>query len=426
MNQSEHLFEQAQRLIPGGVNSPVRAFRGVGGTPLFIEKGKGAYIWDVDNQKYLDFVMSWGPLILGHANPKIIQAISSEAKKGTSFGAPTKKEIELAELIKLAFPSIEKVRLVSSGTEAAMSAIRLARGVTGKKKILKCDGCYHGHADSLLVKAGSGGATFGVPDSAGVPEELASLTISIPYNDFEALEEALKKFGSDIACFILEPVPANMGVVLPKANYLKRVRDLTTQHGIILIFDEVISGFRLSFGGAQEYFGIDADLTCLGKIVGGGLPIGAFGGKKYLMDELAPLGKVYQAGTLSGNPIATACGIATLKQLKNKKIYKILNEKSETFYSLITQGIKKSSLPVQLNSLGSCFTIFFSSKPVTDFKSAMASDTKKFAAYFHTLLSRYIYMAPSQFEAGFISTEHSKKELKETAEHILNAIETIS
>lgn len=434
MNRSEKLFQKAQDLIPGGVNSPVRAFKAVGGTPKFIEKAKGPFIWDVDGNRYLDFVMSWGPLILGHSDPKVIKAISDQAKQGTSFGAPTQQEIELAELIHSAFPSIQKVRLVSSGTEAVMSAIRLARGVTGKKKILKCDGCYHGHADSLLIKAGSGGATFGIPNSAGVPEELAQLTLSVPYNDIEALEKTLSKFASEIACFILEPVPANMGVILPKPNYLKKVRELTKKYGVLLIFDEVITGFRLAFGGAQEFYGLEADLTCLGKIVGGGLPIGAFGGRSKWMDELAPQGKVYQAGTLSGNPIATSAGIATLKQLKNKKIYTQLQNKMNDLCEPLESEIKRRGLSVTLNRIGSMFTIFFTSSPlpspsgrgrgegIYDFASAHRSDTKKYARYFHALLSKGVYMAPSQFETNFISAAHPLTHLKNALNHILEIV----
>lgn len=412
MNKSERLFQKAQTLIPGGINSPVRAFRAVGGTPKFIEKGKGPFVWDADGNRYLDFVMSWGPLIFGHADTIVSRAISTQAKKGTSFGAPTQKEIELAELICCAFPSIEKVRLVSSGTEAVMSALRLARGVTGKRKVLKCDGSYHGHVDSLLIKSGSGGATFGIPNSSGVPKELAQLTISIPYNNLEVLEQTLSEFGSDLACFILEPVPANMGVVLPKPNYLKKVRELTQKFGVLLIFDEVITGFRLAFGGAQEIFAVEADLTCLGKIIGGGLPIGAFGGKKIFMDELVPDGKVYQAGTLSGNPIATSAGIATLKRLNNKKIYSLLQKKTDDLCEPLESEIKKYGLPLTLNRFGSCFTVFFTKGPVNDFESADRSDTKKYAAYFHALLSKGIYIAPSQFEANFISTTHESSQLK--------------
>ena len=422
---SEKLFQQAQKLIPGGVNSPVRAFLGVGGTPRFIEKGKGPFIWDVEGNCYFDFVMSWGPLILGHSDPKVVKAISDQAKKGTSFGAPTQKENELAELIHSAFPSVEKARLVSSGTEAVMSASRLARGVTGKKKILKCDGCYHGHADSLLVKAGSGGVTFGIPNSAGIPEELAKLTISIPYNNLEILEDTFNKFATEIACFILEPVPANMGVILPKPNYLKRVRELTQKYGVILIFDEVITGFRLAFGGAQEMFGVEADMTCLGKIVGGGLPIGAFGGKRIFMDELAPEGKVYQAGTLSGNPIATSAGIATLKQLKSKKVYGLLKKKADFLCEPIELEIKKRGLPLVLNRIGSCFTLFFTKGPVNDFESANQSDTRKYAKYFHTLLSKGVYTAPSQFEANFISAVHQISHLKSAQKRMLETLSVL-
>ena len=418
MNQSRKLFQRAQKHIPGGVNSPVRAFRAVGGTPRFIEKGKGAYVWDLDGKRYLDFVMSWGPLRLGHADPKVTRAVSNQVKKGTSFGAPTANEVKLAELIKSAFPSIDKVRLVSSGTEAVMSAVRLARGATGRKKVIKCDGCYHGHVDSLLVRAGSGAATFGIPDSTGIPEELAKHTISIPYNDSEALEKILKKQGSQVACLIVEPIPANMGVILPKAGFLKRIRALTKRHRIILIFDEVITGFRLAFGGAQEFFGIEADLTCLGKILGGGLPIGAFGGKREIMNHLAPLGDVYQAGTLSGNPVATAAGIETLKQLKSRAFYRKLQDKSDYFYALIHSTLKKHSFPVTFNHIGSLFTLFFTAQAVTDFHSAKRSDTDQYARFFHALLNSGIYFAPSQFEANFISHAHSILDLTRAAKFI--------
>ena len=422
MKQSKSLFERAKKLIPGGVNSPVRAFGAVGGTPLFIQKGKGAFLWDRDGNRYLDFVMSWGPLILGHADPKVIRAISNQAKRGTSYGAPTKNEVELAELIKSAFPSIEKVRLVSSGTEAVMSAIRLARGASGRKKIIKCDGGYHGHADSLLIQAGSGAATFGIADSKGVPEDLARLTISVPYNDIAALERVFLRERNEIACFIAEPVPANMGVVLPKSDYLEKVRTLTKKYGVILIFDEVVTGFRLAFGGAQELFGVQADLTCLGKILGGGLPIAAFGGSEKLMNHLAPEGNVYQAGTLSGNPLATCAGIETLKQLKARNFYTMLRSKSKEFYEALDSEIKKHSLPVTLNRIGSCFTLFFTSVPVTDFRSAKSTDTQKYARFFHKLLSKGIYFAPSQFEANFISVAHKSSDLERTAGTILQVL----
>lgn len=422
-NKSKKLFEQAKQLIPGGVNSPVRAFRAVGGTPLFIAKGKGPFVWDADGKRYLDFVMSWGPLIFGHADSGIVRVIRRQVKFGTSYGAPTKNEVELAKLIQAAFPSIEKVRLVSSGTEAVMSAVRLARGVTGRKKIVKIDGGYHGHVDSLLIQAGSGALTFGIPDSLGVPGELAKLTFSVPYNDIEALERLFRKEGRQIACFILEPVPANMGVVFPAKDYLKKVGMLTKKYGILLVFDEVITGFRIAFGGAQEIYGVRPDLTCLGKVLGGGLPIGAFGGRADLMNHLAPDGDVYQAGTLSGNPLATAAGIETLKRLQNKKVYRELHAKSERFFNALETEILERSLPVTLNRIGSCFTLFFTKGPVRDFKSAECADTKKYARFFHALLKRGIYFAPSQFEANFISTAHSARDLAKAARLIAESIE---
>jgi len=426
MNQSQKLFREAIQHIPSGVNSPVRAFRAVGGTPKFIERASGAYVQDADRKRYLDFCMSWGPLILGHANPRVISAIKKQASKGTTYGAPTGLEVRLAELIKSAFPSVEKVRLVSSGTEAVMSAVRLARGVTGRNKIIKCDGGYHGHADSLLVRAGSGAATFGIPNSKGVPAALAQLTLSIPYNDSEALRRALAQYGRDVACFILEPVPANMGVVLPKPDYLKEVRKLTKQHKVLLIFDEVITGFRVAFGGAQELFGVRADLTCLGKILGGGLPIGAFAGPRRFMDQLAPEGGVYQAGTLSGNPLAAAAGIATLSQLKSKTFYRRLQSKSDFFYSRLDSEIQKSGLPVRLNRIGSCFTVFFTTAPVTDYRSATRSDVSRYAAFFHHLLRNGVYWAPSQFEANFISEAHRTSDLKRAGAVVVKGLRMLS
>ena len=404
------LFQEARKHIPSGVNSPVRAFRAVGGTPLFIERGKGAFVYDAEGKRYLDFCLSWGPLIFGHAPSGLVKTLQREIRKGTSFGAPTAKEVEVARLIKRAFPSIEKVRLVSSGTEAVMSAIRLARGVTGRKKILKIEGGYHGHVDSLLVKAGSGGATFGRPDSKGIPEELARLTMTVPFNDEEALKEIFRREGKNLAAFILEPVPANMGVVLPKPGYLELVRKLTRQSGALLIFDEVITGFRLAFGGAQEKFGIPADLTCLGKILGGGLPIAAFGGKAEYMDELAPAGAVYQAGTLSGNPLATSAALWVLKSLSQKSIYASLEKKSAEFFRELREMIGRHAWPLQLNTAGSMFTLFFTSNPVTDYRSAKTSDTARFARFFHGVLSQGISLAPSQFEANFISTAHREED----------------
>lgn len=410
------LFQEAKKHIPSGVNSPVRAFRAVGGTPVFFERGKGAFIYDVEGKRYLDFCLSWGPLIFGHAPQGLVRTLQKEIQKGTSFGAPTAKEVKLAQLIKKAFPSIEKVRLVSSGTEAVMSAIRLARGVTGRKKILKIEGGYHGHADSLLVKAGSGGATFGKPDSKGIPEELAKLTLTIPFNDPDRLTEIFRKEGKNIAAFILEPVPANMGVVLPELGYLELARKLTRQYGVLLIFDEVITGFRIAFGGAQEKFSVGADLTCLGKILGGGLPIAAFGGKKEFMDELAPGGGVYQAGTLSGNPLATMAGIWMIKSLARKSFYSNLDKRSQKFYQEIKARIRRCHWPVQLNTLGSMFTLFFTKNPVTGYRSAKTSDTTRFARFFHGVLKEGIYLAPSQFEANFISGAHSGRNLHRTAE----------
>ncbi len=412
MSQSSKLFQQSKTHFPGGVNSPVRAFRAVGGSPRFIAKAKGQFIWDADGKKYLDFCQSWGPMILGHAHPKVAKAISDQAKKGTSYGAPTENESKLASLIKEAFPSIQKMRFTSSGTEAAMSAIRVARGFTKRKKILKCDGCYHGHSDSLLVKAGSGGATFGVPDSAGVPEDLAKLTITIPYNDFDALERIFKKEGKNIAVFALEPVPANMGVVLPKPGFLEFARALTKKYGTLLMFDEVITGFRIAFGGAQEYYGIKADLTCLGKIVGGGLPIGVFGGRADIMSKISPEGAVYQAGTLSGNPLATAAGIATLTELKKKDFYKQLNIKALEFFGMLDDVFERGSYPVTLNRIGSMFTIFCTPNPVFDYESAKFAHPECYAQMFQSLLSKGVYFAPSQFEANFISQAMTRENLQ--------------
>lgn len=407
----------------------MRAFRAVGGAPLFIEKGKGPFLYDIERKRFLDFCLSWGALIFGHAPKGLVTVLQKEVQAGTSFGAPTAKEIEVAKLIKKAFPSIEKVRLVSSGTEAAMSAVRLARGVTGRKKILKIVGGYHGHADSLLVKAGSGGATFGRPDSKGVPEELARLTISIPFNDLKALEKIFQKEGKNLAAFILEPVPANMGVIPPQPGYLELARGLTHKYGTILIFDEVITGFRLASGGAQERFGIEADLTCLGKILGGGLPIAAFGGKARSMNELAPAGEIYQAGTLSGNPLATSVAIWMLRMLLKgdspplrglspqppHSVYSSLEKKSQTFYKELKDCIQHFNWPLQLNSLGSMFTLFFSGEAVTDFQSAKKADTKLFTRFFHAVLREGIYLAPSQFEADFISAAHTERDLGRAA-----------
>ncbi|HTL47882.1 MAG TPA: glutamate-1-semialdehyde 2,1-aminomutase [Verrucomicrobiae bacterium] len=418
------LFREAEKVIPSGVNSPVRAFRGVGGTPVFVRRAKGAFLWDEDGKRYLDFCASWGPMILGHAPAGLLTRLRREIKNGTSFGAATVKEVHLAKAIRAFVPSMEKTRLVSSGTEAVMSAVRLARGFTGRKKIVKLDGGYHGHADSMLVQAGSGGATFGIPDSAGVPEELARLTISIPFNDVEALEKVFREQGKEIAAFILEPVPANMGVVPPAAGYLEEAREITARHGALLIFDEVITGFRLNAGGAQKVYGVKPDLTCLGKILGGGLPLAAFGGREEIMDKLAPQGPVYQAGTLSGNPLAVGAALWMLERLSTGP-HKKLNRMATTFFKDIRAVIENRNLPLTLNTSGSMFTLFFTKESVTDYRSAKTSNAKHYARFFHECLSRGVYLAPSQFEANFISTAHSYTHLENALEVFEEALSQV-
>lgn len=409
---SRKMFEMAKKVIPGGVNSPVRACRSVGCDPVFIQKAKGSKVFDVDGNEYLDFVCSWGPMIHGHAPDEIVAAVKETAGDSTSFGAPTTKEMALASMVVEAVPSIEKVRFVNSGTEATMSAVRLARGYTGKDVIVKFDGCYHGHADSFLVKAGSGVITLGIPGSPGVPEDIVKNTISIPYNDDEVLEQTLRDKAESIACVIVEPVAGNMGCVAPSATFLQKLRDLTAELGIVLIFDEVITGFRLSYGGAQEHFDIMPDLTCLGKIIGGGLPVGAYGGKAEIMDQVAPDGPVYQAGTLSGNPLAMAAGIANLRLLQRKDFYKELNEKAEFFASGLNKAAEAAGIPVTLNRVGSLMTGFFTDSPVTDFQSAMKSDADRYGLHYRQMLSKGIYLAPSQFEVAFISAAHSQEDLE--------------
>jgi len=409
---SKTLFSKAQTVIPGGVNSPVRACRAVGTTPLFVDRAAGAKIYDVDGNVYVDFVCSWGPMILGHGHPAVTAAIRAALEKGTSFGAPCPSEIELAELVVAALPSVEKVRFVSSGTEATMSAIRLARGYTGKNVVVKFDGCYHGHADSFLVKAGSGVITLGIPGSPGVPADIVKNTMSIPYNDIATLEKTLADDRLGIACVIMEPVAGNMGVVPPDLAFMRMLRELTAAKGIVLIFDEVITGFRLGLGGAQARFGITPDLTCLGKILGGGLPVGAYGGKAAIMDQIAPDGPVYQAGTLSGNPLAMAAGIATLKVLKEPGFYDRLEDKAATFEGALAK-LADTYLPGQttLNRVGSMMTNFFTAGPVTDFTSAMRADTARYAAFFRDMQAQGIWLAPSQFEAAFISAAQSPADL---------------
>jgi len=413
---SAQMFQQARKVIPGGVNSPVRACRSVGCDPLFIERAKGASIYDVDGNEYIDFVCSWGPMILGHAHPSVLAAIAEAMAYGTSFGAPTPKEIELASMVVDALPSVEKVRFVSSGTEATMSAVRLARGYTGKKVIVKFDGCYHGHADSFLVKAGSGVITLGIPGSPGVPDEIVKNTVSIPYNNEEILEKTLRDASLDIACVIVEPVAGNMGCVSPAPGFLQKLRSLTFELGILLIFDEVITGFRLAYGGAQEYFGIMPDLTCLGKIIGGGLPVGAYGGRADIMDKVAPDGPVYQAGTLSGNPLAMAAGIATLKLLKKEGFYTQLNDKAAGFAERLRELSERTQIPVCLNRVGSLMTGFFTTEVVVDFSTAMTADMERYGQHYRQMLSQGVYLAPSQFELLFISAAQSEKQLDRALE----------
>lgn len=412
-SKSKKLFQEALKYIPGGVNSPVRAFRAVGGNPFFVEQAKGARIRDVDGNEMIDYVCTWGPAILGHAHPKIISAVKAAAGKGTSFGIPNPYEVTLAKLICKRVPSVQKVRMTNSGTEACMSAIRLARGYTRRDKIIKFDGCYHGHADSLLVKAGSGALTFGNPDSAGVPADFARHTIVAPFNDAEAVKAAFAANPNEIAAIIVEPVPGNAGLYLPREGYLEFLRQITCAHDALLIFDEVMTGFRLAPGGAQERFGISPDLTCFGKIIGGGLPVGAFGGRADIMDCLAPLGPVYQAGTLSGNPIAMAAGIATVQEL-GARAYEALESSGAALEQGLQDAAKLAAIPVRFNRCGSMFCAYFTTEPVWNLADAMKSDRARFAKFFHGMLEEGIYLAPSQFEAGFISTAHTHKEIDAT------------
>ncbi len=413
--RSKKLFSIAKNHIPGGVNSPVRAFKSVGGTPLFISRAKGSRVYDEDGNVFIDYVGSWGPMILGHAPSPVIREIRRAAGRGTSFGAPTNLETELARLIKKRFPSMERLRLVSSGTEADMSAIRLARGYTGRDRIIKFEGCYHGHADSLLVKAGSGATTLGVPDSPGVPKSLARETLNARFNDIESVKLLVKKNRGKVACLIVEPIPGNMGVILPRDGFLEEVRKITRKEGIVLIFDEVISGFRVAPGGAQELYGIKPDLTILGKIIGGGLPVGAFGGKREIMECISPEGPVYQAGTLSGNPLAVTAGITTLKLLGNRKIYRDLKRRATHLVSSLEDISKKEGVEAVINRVGSMFTTFFTGeREVFDYETAKKSNLKKYGLYFHGMLEEGIYFAPSQFEAGFVSSAHSDRDIEKT------------
>jgi glutamate-1-semialdehyde 2,1-aminomutase len=407
-SKSEELFRRAQETIPGGVNSPVRAYRSVGGNPPFIARGEGSHIFDVDGNEYIDYVGSWGPLLLGHRHPDIVAALEGALAIGTSFGAPTEQEVELAEAIRDAVPSIEMVRLVNSGTEATMSAIRVARGFTGRDLTVKFEGCYHGHVDSLLVKAGSGVATLGIADTQGVPKAFCDTTIALPFNDAEAVERAFRAHGDRIAAVIVEPVAGNMGCVPPLPGYLEALRDITARFGALLIFDEVMTGFRVAFGGAQQRYGIRPDMTTLGKVIGGGLPVGAYGGRKDIMRKVAPVGPVYQAGTLSGNPLAVAAGLAMLRYLKrHPEVYGQLEARTAELCEAAPAG-------VTVNRVGSMFTWFFTDQPVTDYESAKRSDTARFARFFRAMLERGIYLAPSQFEAAFVSAAHTEEDIRRT------------
>jgi glutamate-1-semialdehyde 2,1-aminomutase len=423
--KSQELFARAKKYIPGGVNSPVRAGKAVGIDPPFIARAEGCTLWDADGNTYIDYVSSWGPMILGHAHPGVVSALAEAVRRGTSFGAPTELEVEMAELIVDRVPSVERVRMVNSGTEATMSAIRLARGVTGRNKIVKFDGCYHGHGDSLLVEAGSGVATFGIPGSPGVPEDLARQTMSLPFNNLPAVEETFKRFGESIAALIVEPVPGNMGVVVPDIGFLQGLRDITETYQSLLIFDEVITGFRLAPGGAQEYHGISPDLTCLGKIIGGGLPVGAFGGKREIMERLAPEGDIYQAGTLSGNPLAMTAGLATLRILGEPHVYSTLEQRSEMLFSGLKSSAEAAGIPVVINRVGSMGSLFFSNIPVTDFAAAKRCDGDRFRRYYIRMLEQGIYLAPSPFEATFLSLAHTDEIIEKTLDFAAKAFHSL-
>lgn len=425
MSKSDELFEKSRKLMPGGVNSPVRAFQAVHRNPLFIDHAKGSKIVDVDGNEYIDYVCSWGPGILGHANDRVIEAVQKACEKGLTFGAPTEKEFILAELVQEIMPSMEMMRLVNSGTEAVMSAIRAARGFTGRDKIVKFRGCYHGHSDGLLVKAGSGALTQSVPDSLGIPADYTKNTLVAEYNNIPSVEELFTEYGNDIAAIIVEPVAANMGVVLPEEHFLTDLRNIADRHGALLIFDEVITGFRLSLGGAQEYFGVKPDLTTLGKIIGGGMPMAAYGGRKEIMEMVAPVGSVYQAGTLSGNPIATTAGIETLAILKEEAkngLYSKIEANTRKIADSVRAGLGES---VRVNQIGSLMSVFFTGQPVVDFESATSSDTEAYAGYFNYMLNQGIYLAPSQYESMFVSYAHSEEDIAKTCDRILQYAQTL-
>ena len=423
---SSTLYASAKEVMPGGVNSPVRAFNAVGGEPLFIKSGKGSQIIDVDGNKFIDYVASWGPLIFGHAHPRVVEAIIRQAELGTSYGASTELEIELAEKVISAIPSVEVVRMVNSGTEAVMSALRLARGITGRDKIVKFEGCYHGHGDSLLVKAGSGLVSLGIPECPGIVSSLAEKTLNLSYNDVEGVRDLFQREGKDIAALIVEPIAGNMGVIPPSPGFLQALRDETKKAGALLIFDEVISGLRVSLGGAQKLFGITPDITCMGKIIGGGLPVGAYGGSKEVMDHISPVGSIYQAGTLSGNPLAMAAGNVVLDLLSEPRVYELLEEKSKKLCDGFEKNTQELGISAQFTRVGSMFSMFFTDQQITNFESVKTCDTNFFKSYFNALLEEGIYIAPSQFEAGFMSAIHSDKEIDQTIDANLKALKVAS
>jgi glutamate-1-semialdehyde 2,1-aminomutase len=429
LERAQAAFEAAKQVLVGGVNSPVRAFRAVGGTPFFADRGEGPYLYDIDGNRYVDYLLSWGPLIWGHAHPEIVRAVCDAAQRGTSFGVPTELETEMARLVVDTVPSVERVRMVNSGTEATMSALRLARAYTGRPYIVKFEGSYHGHADSLLVKAGSGVATLGLPDSPGVPASTAQYTLTVPYNDLDALRDLFQERGSDIAAVIMEPVAGNMGCILPKPGFLQAVRELTRSHGALLIFDEVMTGFRVALGGAQERFGIDPDLTTLGKVIGAGLPVGAYGGKHEILRMVAPEGPVYQAGTLSGNPLAMAAGVVSLKMLRQaapEGLYERLEQYGQALVDTFVECGRQAGIPVYGHAIGGMFGLFFHDGPVVDYRTAKECDTQMYARFFHEMLSRGVAIAPSQLEAGFVSAVHGQRELDLTCEAIRGAFRALT
>ena len=423
ITQSEKLFHKACEIMPGGVNSPVRAFKSVGGNPLFVKKANGSKIWDVDGNEYIDYVASWGPLIFGHAHPQIVEALKRQVELGTSYGASTELEIELAERVVTLVPSLEVVRMVNSGTEAVMSAIRLARGVTGRDKVVKFEGCYHGHVDSMLVKAGSGMASLGIPECPGIIDALARNTLTLPFNAAKRVKDIFAAEGDNIACVIVEPVGGNMGVVPPKNGFLETLREVTNQVGAVLIYDEVITGFRVALGGVRSICGVKPDLTCLGKVIGGGLPVGAYGGARQLMDNIAPVGSIYQAGTLSGNPLAMTAGIEMIKLLSGQSVYDELERKSEKLCAGYESNVKNLGIAAQFTRVGSMFSMFFTDQDIIDFESVKSSDTNFFQSYFTALLEEGVYIAPSQFEAGFMSAVHTDEEIEQTIEANYKALQ---